>query len=158
MTSQWGPSLKMVAHALGTELDDIRETYETEVTDKKLEVACGVIEAGTVGAVRFQIIGVVDGRDAIVIEHVNRMSDDIAPHWATAPNGTWRVIIEGMPNITCQYQVGSRPGDDHSEHGMVGTAMRIVNAIPAVCEADPGLVSALDLPLTMPRYALKVYE
>ena len=156
MISQWGPSLKMVAHALGAELDEIRETYETEVTDKKLEVACGVIEAGTVGAVRFQIIGVIDGRDAIVIEHVNRMSNDLAPNWAAAPSGTYRVIIEGMPNITCEFQVGSRPGDDHSEHGMVATAMRVVNAIPAVCDADPGLVSALDLPLTMPRFALSV--
>jgi 2,4-diaminopentanoate dehydrogenase len=29
----------------------------------------------------------------------------------------------------------------------VVTATRLVNAIPAVCAAEPGLLSALDLPL-----------
>jgi hypothetical protein len=28
--------------------------------------------------------------------------------------------------------------------------MRIVNAVPAVCDAASGLVSSLDLPLTLP--------
>jgi hypothetical protein len=36
---------------------------------------------------------------------------------------------------------------------MLATAMRIVNAIPFVVDAPPGLVSSLDLPLTTPRNA-----
>jgi hypothetical protein len=42
---------------------------------------------------------------------------------------------------------------DYYESGMLATAMRIVNAIPAVVDAAPGLISSLDLPLTTPRYA-----
>jgi len=38
---------------------------------------------------------------------------------------------------------------------MVATAMRVVNAIPYVVEAKPGLLSALDIPLTLPRHALR---
>jgi len=156
MTSMWGPSIKMVAHAIGAQIDEMRETFEAAVTEKKVNVSWGTIEPGTIGAVRFETIGVINGRDAIVIEHINRISDDVAPDWPTAPDGTYRVIIEGLPNITCDFQVGSLPGDDHTEHGMVATAMRIVNAIPAVCDANPGLLSALDLPPTTPRYALRV--
>jgi hypothetical protein len=37
---------------------------------------------------------------------------------------------------------------------LIATAMRVVNAIPYVCDAPPGLVSALDLPLTLPKGAL----
>ena len=37
---------------------------------------------------------------------------------------------------------------------MVATAMRVVNAVPYVVEARPGLLSSLDLPLTLPRHAL----
>jgi 4-hydroxy-tetrahydrodipicolinate reductase len=40
--------------------------------------------------------------------------------------------------------------DEHGDHavgGVVLTATRIVNAIPAVCAARPGLMSALDLPM-----------
>ena len=83
-TSTWGPPVQMVADALGAELDEIRETYDKRATDAELHVAAGTIDAGTVGAVRFETIGVVDGRDAIVIEHVNRMAPDIAPDWPTA--------------------------------------------------------------------------
>jgi hypothetical protein len=39
----------------------------------------------------------------------------------------------------------ARPGE--GDPGVVGTAGRIVNAIPEVCRAAPGLLSALDLPL-----------
>jgi hypothetical protein len=37
---------------------------------------------------------------------------------------------------------------------MVATAMRMVNAIPYVCDAPPGVVSSLDLPLTTPRHTM----
>jgi hypothetical protein len=37
---------------------------------------------------------------------------------------------------------------------MLATTMRIVNAIPAVCAAPPGLWSSLDLPLTLPQHAI----
>ena len=33
---------------------------------------------------------------------------------------------------------------------MVATTMRCVNAIPAVCAAAPGIVTAMDLGLTLP--------
>ena len=98
-SSSWGPPVRMVADHLGARLDAIRETYDKRVTPRRLEVAAGVIEAGTVGAVRFETIGVVDGRDAIVIEHVNRMAPDLAPDWPTAArDGTYRIVFDGDPD------------------------------------------------------------
>jgi hypothetical protein len=140
----------MVADRLGVELDDIRETYDKRVTERTLTTAAGPIEAGTVGAVRFETIGVVGGRDAIVIEHVNRMALDLAPDWPVADrDGTYRVVFDGDPALTCELQLGT--GDhDFSDAGMLATAMRVVNAIPAVCAARPGIVTATDLPLTLP--------
>ena len=150
----WGPVVRMVASALGVELDEIRETYEREPSPRRFEVASGVIEAGTVGAVRMETIGVVGGADAIVVEHINRMAPDIAPHWASAPiDGTYRIVIDGDPSMRCDLVIGSSP-ETASEEGMVATTMRIVNAIPSVCAAAPGLVSSLDLPLTLPVGAL----
>jgi hypothetical protein len=148
-SSAWAPPVRMVADHLGAELQEIRETYEKVVTDRRLEVASGVIAPGTVGAVHFETIGVVDGRDAIVIEHVNRMADDLAPHWPRPDvDGTYRVIVEGDPDLSCDLRVG-KPGDA-SAAGMVATAMRCVNAIPYVVAAAPGVVSSTDLPLTLP--------
>ncbi len=150
----WGPVVRMVAAALDVELDEVRETYEQEPTPRRLEVASGVVEPGTVGAIRMATIGVVDGREAIVVEHVNRMAPDIAPHWPTAPrDGTYRVVVDGDPELRCDLTIGADEATASAD-GMVATTMRVVNAIPAVCAAEPGLVSSLDLPLTLPRAAL----
>ena len=150
--SAWGPPVRMVADHLGVELDEIRETYEKRITDRRLDVAAGVIEAGTVGAVRFETIGVVDGRDAIIIEHVNRVAADIAPEWATADrDGTYRVLVDGDPSFQNEFTLGS--AEDASEQGMIATTMRVVNAIPFVCAAPPGLVTSTDLPPLLPKGA-----
>src|SRR5262245_12223087 len=117
-TSSWGPPVRMVADRLGVKLDTIRETYEKRVTPRRLQVAAGTIEAGTVGAVRFETIGVVDGRDAIVIEHVNRMADDLAPEWPTASrDGTYRILFDGEPGLTCELQLGTP--SDFTAQGML---------------------------------------
>jgi hypothetical protein len=151
-SGSWGPPVRMIADRLGVELDEIRETYEKVVTPRTLEVAAGTIEAGTVGAVRFETIGVVDGQDAIVIEHVNRMAGDLAPEWPTASrDGTYRIVVQGNPDLTCELAVG-QPATA-SDDGMVATTMRLVNAIPYVCDAPPGLTSSLQLPLTTPKFA-----
>ena len=148
----WGPVVQLVAAGLGVELDEIRETWFQRATDRDLDTAFGPVESGTIGAVRFETIGVVDGRDAIVVEHINRLKMDLAPDWPTADrDGTYRVIIEGEPSLQCELTVGSET--DFYESGMLATAMRIVNAVPFVVAADPGLVSSLDLPLTTPRHA-----
>jgi hypothetical protein len=61
-----------------------------------------------VGAVRFETIGVIDGRDAIVIEHVNRMTPDVAPDWPSAGrHGVHRIEIEGDPKLVCEPAVGT---------------------------------------------------
>jgi 2,4-diaminopentanoate dehydrogenase len=36
---------------------------------------------------------------------------------------------------------------------MTATAMRVVNAVPFVVDAPAGLLSSLDLPLTVPHHA-----
>ncbi len=145
----WGPPVQFVAHALGVELDDIVETYERVEAPRQLEVAAGTIAAGTCGAIRMETIGVVDGQPAIVIEHVNRMAADIAPQWPVAArDGTYRVIIEGTPSLTCELTIGD--SESPSDDGMIATAMRVINAIPYVVQAQPGILTALDLPITAP--------
>jgi hypothetical protein len=149
--SAWAPGINLIASALGVELDEIREEFDRAATDRTLEVACGTIEAGTVGAIRTQAIGVVDGNDAIVIEHVNRMAADLAPEWPTAErDGLYRITIEGDPDIVCEMSAGD---PEHASPGaMVATAMRVVNAVPYVVDAAPGLVTSLDLPITAPKH------
>jgi hypothetical protein len=151
----WGPSIRLVAAGLGVEVDEIREYYDRVPTDRRLEVASGVIEAGTGGAVRTQTVGVVDGRECIVIEHVNRMAPDLAPEWPTGARGVdgiYTIHIAGDPDIDMEMTIGE--AGTATDGAMVATAMRIVNAVPHVIAAPAGLVSSLELPLTTPRHSL----
>jgi hypothetical protein len=154
----WGAAVTMVAEALGVELDDIRETCEFQATPRDISTAFGLVEAGTVGATRAACIGVVDGVEVVTIEHVDRIADDLASDWPKgrtgATDGIWRVVIDGEPSFDAEFEVGCRPGDNHSDHGLLATGMRAVNAIPLVCEAEPGIVDALHIPLTTPVGAL----
>jgi hypothetical protein len=97
---------------------------------------------------------VVNTREAIVIEHIIRMSRDVAPNWPTSKfDATYRVDIEGDPDIHCELTLGDAEGHGAGHAAMASTAMRVVNAIPFVVEAAPGLLSSLDIPTSLPRYA-----
>jgi hypothetical protein len=72
------------------------------------------------------------------------MCDDIAPDW---PHGKgYSIQIEGEPRMKLTLDMEDRHGD-HAVGGVILTATRLVNAIPAVVEHGPGMLSALDLPL-----------
>jgi hypothetical protein len=154
----WGAAVTMVADALGIELDSVREMCEFQATPRDISTAFGLVEAGTVGATRAACIGVLEGRDVITIEHVDRLADDLAPDWlkgrSGGTDGIWRVIIDGEPSIDAEFEVGHLPGESRNDHGLLATGMRAVNAIPWVCDAAPGIVDALHLPLTSPVGAL----
>ena len=157
IASSWGSSVYMMADAFGLKLDTIREEYERSPAPRTIEVACGTIQEGTTGAVRIRAIGVVDGHDAITIEHINRMHRDFAPDWPRGDGDcTYVVRIEGDPDIESRMSLklkdpkGAGIDMDAGAGPMLATAMRVVNAIPYVVEAAPGLHSSLTLPLTTP--------
>ncbi|WP_366653063.1 NAD(P)H-dependent amine dehydrogenase family protein, partial [Mycobacterium asiaticum] len=153
----WKASLCLIASGLGVTIEEVRGTLDRELTDRDIEVAFGTIPAGTCGAVRTRAAGVVHGREAIVVEHVIRMARDVAPDWPTSDcDATYRVDIEGDPDIHCVLTLGAVQGHGAGRAAMAATAMRVVNAIPYVVEAPPGLLSSLDLPTTLPRHAFEV--
>jgi hypothetical protein len=150
----WKAPIHLMAEGLGVEVDEIRGSLDRELTDRDIKVAFGTVKAGTCGAVRTRAAGVVKGREAIVIEHVIRMARDVAPDWpASDCDATYRVDIEGDPDIHCEMTLGESAGHGAGRAAMASTAMRVVNAIPYVVDAPPGLLSSLDLPTTLPLYA-----
>ena len=102
IAGEWQGQIRLVADALGVEFQEIRESFDRAVTNRTLDVAMGTVEAGTCGALRMKAIGVVDGREAIVIEHVTRLAHDVAPDWPTGIGDlSYRVMITGDPDIDC---------------------------------------------------------
>jgi hypothetical protein len=147
----WKAPITLIARGLDVELDEIRGRVERELTDRDIEVAFGTVPAGTVGAVRTIASGIVDGREAIVVDHVIRMARDVAPDWPSSDNdATYIVDIDGDPAINCRLTLGPPDGHDAGAAAMTATAMRVVNAVPSVIAAPAGLLSSLDLPVTVP--------
>jgi 2,4-diaminopentanoate dehydrogenase len=151
LTMAWGSVVHQIAAGLGTEIEEIEEFYERLPATETFEIDSGTIEEGTVAGLRFELRGKINGKTRIVLEHVTRVHDDIAPDWPQpAGLGCYRVVVTGEPNYTVDLQLLGKDGD-HNTAGLKATAMRIVNSIPAVVEAKPGLVSSIDLPLVTGR-------
>lgn len=144
----WGSALRQLAAGLNLSLDTITDGYQREPAPEAFDIAAGHIPKGGVAAVRFEITGMVDGRPVIVVEHVTRLRGDLRPDWAqpAQPGGSYRVEIVGEPSYTVDICPTSSHGD-HNHAAISGAAGRIVNAIPAVIAAPPGIRTTLDLPL-----------
>ncbi|BBZ01646.1 hypothetical protein MCHIJ_10830 [Mycolicibacterium chitae] len=150
----WRAPIALMADALGAQVSEVRGSLDRAVTDRDLEVAFGTIPAGTCGAVRTRARGVVDGDERIVVEHIIRMARDVAPEWPTSDaDATYRVDIDGDPDVHCAMTLGAAEGHGAGRAAMTATAMRVVNAIPYVVAAKTGLLSSLDMPNTLPRHA-----
>ena len=152
LTMAWGSVVRQIAAGLDVELDCGRGALRTPArATPRSTIASGKIETGTAAGLRFEVRGMRGGRAVIVLEHVTRLADDIGPDWPQpAGQGGYRVVVRGEPNYTVDLQLMGTDGD-HNTGGLKATAMRLVNAVPAVVEASPGLITALDLPLITGR-------
>lgn len=151
LTMAWGSVVHQIAAGLGVELDEVEEFYERVPATETFDIDSGTIEEGTVAGLHFEVRGKVGGKAVVVLEHVTRVHDDIAPHWPQpAGHGCYRVEIKGEPNYKVDVELLGSDGD-HNTAGLKATAMRLVNAVPAVVAAEPGLISSLDLPLVTGR-------
>ena len=143
----WSPVVWMVADGLGLQLDTVDVEIEKWIATERYEVASGWIEPGTMGAMRFRVVGRKDGEDRVILEHVTRMGEQSAPDWPrhTSPLGGYRIILDGVPTYTVDIEMHGRGSN---MRGLTfATVMRELNAIPAVVAAPPGVLSTLDLPL-----------
>ena len=145
----WGTAIRQLAAGLNIDVDAITESYQLEPAPAAFDVAAGHIPQGGVAAVRFEITGMVDGRPVIVVEHVTRLQGDLRPDWAqpAQPGGSYRVEITGEPSYAVDICPTSSLGD-HNHAAISAAAGRIVNAIPSVIAAPPGIRTTLDLPVT----------
>jgi 2,4-diaminopentanoate dehydrogenase len=149
----WGPVVRVIAAGLGVTLDEpLVEEVERRPAPRSVSTSSLDIEEGTMGSVRFRVIGTVGGVPRITLEHVTRTDAEAEPDWPTPHegDGCYRVEITGEPCMKVEFTHHGEHGD-HNVSGMIVTAQRLVNAVPAVVAASPGLVTVLDLPLVTGR-------
>jgi hypothetical protein len=143
--------LMMVADALGAEIEEIVYQCDVAVADHDHLAGVAQIGKGTITGKRYSFTAMVEGRPALMIEHVTRLGAEVAPDW---PKGRgWYVTIEGAPSMAVRCEIGVH-GEDQNDQACLATAMHAVHAIAPVCAAPTGIRTFLDLPVIMGTGAL----
>ncbi|MCP4434825.1 MAG: dihydrodipicolinate reductase [Actinomycetia bacterium] len=147
-TMVWGGQVRMLARALEVELDAVEESLERVALDDEVTNAMGSFAAGTQGALRFEVKGVVGDRTPIVIEHVTRIDPSVAPQWPQPASGagSHRVVIEGEPRLEVTIEAEAE-GGNRAAGGNATAAMRLVGAVPWLLERPAGVYDASDVPV-----------
>ena len=138
-------TLDMIASMLGVELDSTEGLVENAVLTRDLHLGWTDYAAGTSGGQRRTYRGLRNGRPVIELAICWTMSDDaLDPQWED-PKG-FSVVIDGDPYVDATIRFG-HPGEDVMTVLMDSTAIAAVNAIPFLCDAPPGVITPIDLPI-----------
>lgn len=123
-------SLHMLATSLGWHLDGQEDTIQPVIADAPIQTEHLEVAAGQVAGVRQVARGLRAGEEVLRLEL--RM-------YVGAPDPQDSVEIDGEPPVRMTISGGL--------HGDFATAAMVVNAIPSVQRASPGLATMADLPL-----------
>jgi hypothetical protein len=154
-TAVFGDAVILMADALGVELDDVRCEAGFAQTTEDLDLDSWSIPAGCVAGVEASWQGRVGDHTVVELKVRWRKGRTLEPDWPIEHG--YVVDIQGQPCVRTKLEVF--PGADFVAEsfadymvlGMIMTALPAVDAIPAVCAAEPGIVTYLDLPLVTPR-------
>jgi hypothetical protein len=148
----FGQSIDMIAEAMGLELDPDKDvTHEWAVATAPIGTPVGVIDTGTVAAQRFTWSGTVGGTPVITAAVNWFMGEEhLDPPWRFGEGGErFEVTFDADPPLHVVFH-GLHPESIEAgierNAGIVATANHCVNAIPYVCDAEPGIRTYLDLP------------
>jgi 4-hydroxy-tetrahydrodipicolinate reductase len=123
-------SLRFVARGLGWQLDHVGENLAPVVARKPVTSALGEIQPGQVAGIHHTASGIVNGREAIAMD--------------------LKMFVGAEQEFDAVHAEGDPPVDLIVRDGIFGdtaTVASLVNAIPLVLSASPGLKTMLDIPI-----------
>ena len=155
-TAVFGEAVRLIADALGVELDEVRCAADYAQTTADLDLGSWTISAGCVAGVYASWQGVIGDRTVVELNVRWRKGQTLEPDWKIDQDG-WVIQIHGRPTVRTTVSFLPPPYfkaetiADFMTLGHIMTAMPTINAIPAVVAAAPGIATYNDLPLTLPR-------
>lgn len=145
----WGPAsslngmyeevLAAMAEHLGLDLERVETDHAVFAASEDLEVAAGRIAQGGISHVNWRWRGIVGG--------VPRLTMSI--HWYMEPAHLdeaepplWRIHVRGQPGVRLSVDLEKRADDTTPTSAeQLGVAGAVLNAIPLVCAAAPGVMT-----------------
>jgi 2,4-diaminopentanoate dehydrogenase len=146
--ASFGPSLRLVAEAVGLPLDSVVASGELAAARRDTTIAAGDLPAGTVAAQRITVAGIRNGEPLIRFRASWYCTADLEPAWELLDTG-WHISVAGDAPLEVDLRMPI-PLERMAEISPAYTANRAVNAVPFVCAAPPGIVTTVDLPPFVP--------
>jgi hypothetical protein len=155
-TAVFAEGLDVLARMLGLDGYETRCTLDTALATEDLDLPGQPIAAGTVAGLDVRWEALREGTPVIELQQRWVMGRAIEPSWRVEHG--WVVEVTGDPHVRIKIDIwpdtddlGSLTPADLHDIGMRITGVPLVNAIPAVCAAAPGIRTYADLPAISTR-------
>ena len=143
-------SMSIVVESLGKKIEKLTTRLEVAAATKDIPYPNGVIRKGTVAGQHFEWTAWSDGAPLMVYHFYWTMGDDIEPRWDNG-DSCYKVVIHGDPPLEVRLMGGMEADGRRPFHGLPWTGLVGATAVPAVCDARPGVITHLDLGVVQPR-------
>jgi len=144
----------MVADCCGVEIDDVDFEIELGACTEDVDLGWWFLAKGSVGASLAKFIGRAGGEPKIEMHLEWQMTPNTTPKWSV--QNCYIITVRGNPQIMNRHMIlpamdsGQMDWSDPAYMASIGmtiTGMPALNAVRAVCDAKPGLMTSADLPL-----------
>jgi 2,4-diaminopentanoate dehydrogenase len=149
-------SMALVAEGLGKKIEKVTTKLEVATATQDIPYSLGIglpisgtVRKGTVAGQHFEWTAWADGKPLITYHFYWTMGEHVEPRWDI--DSRYQVVIEGDPPL--EVRLMSRPDSEGVRPflGLPWTGLLGATALPAVCEAKPGVVTHLDLGIVQPH-------
>jgi hypothetical protein len=145
----WGPAaalngmyeevLAAMAAHLGLRLERVETAHRAWPASQDLQIAAGFIARGRLAHFNWRWHGVVDGARRLTMSIHWYME---AAHLESPHPPLWRIHVKGQPGVTLSVDLEKREGDlSPTSAEQIAVAGSVINAIPRVCAAPPGVMT-----------------
>ncbi|VWX52980.1 dihydrodipicolinate reductase [Novosphingobium sp. 9U] len=142
-------SFNALAAAIGLPLEEVVGSVEYALARKREVIAAGVIEAGTIGAIRMGVFGVRGDKRILRRYSTWYVTRDLDPAWELRESG-WSMQVKGDTSLDVTIAFDVAP-EDYAAYSPGLTAHPVINAACHVIEAQPGVLETRDLPMLTPQ-------
>lgn len=150
MRASFGPSLEALADRVGLNVDRVDAQTEVAVATHAVTIAAGDIDGGCVAAQRTTVAAMTGDEARLSFRATWYCTTSLEPAWTLAATG-WRVTVDGDTPMTVDLAFPIET-DQLAAVTPGYTAHPAVNAVAAVCEAPPGVLTTADLPVIVPTF------
>jgi hypothetical protein len=140
--------LAAMAEHLGMGLQRVVTEHRAYPATADLQIAAGTIPRGRIGHFNWRWHGIVDGQPRLTMSIHWYME---TAHLDDPQPPLWRIHVQGQPGVKIAVDMEKRAGDTSPTSAeQIAVAGTVVNAIPLVCAAAPGVMTR---PLATPYRA-----